>query len=119
MAKLDRNRSYATITPRGGVVAFEQDGKEFDIHGDELLPSTPATTWRRPAPAKVETVPQAAESDPVTPDSDDQADEIPDFDNMRWSELKVIYLKTFGGRIPKANVAREKLNAYFFGDESG
>ena len=41
-SKLDRSRPYGTVHGGSGVVVYEQDGKEFDGAGNQVVRAEPA-----------------------------------------------------------------------------
>lgn len=96
-AKLDRSRAYGEVYGPGDC-RYEQDNKEFDGQGRELL--KPGA--RRTVPT-VEDTPQEESVTDTQPPLEDGAEATPevtdDLSDMKMSELRALYTEITGKKI--------------------
>lgn len=71
MAKLDKSKDYGTVYGSTDGVAFEQDGKQFDIYGAEIVRGVKQKPATQTAKA-----PTLAEQPAVTGDNDQIAEQL-------------------------------------------
>lgn len=102
-ARLDRSRSFGEVYGAGDC-RYEQDHKEFDGQGREIL-----KPGAKPAPAAEKPAPVTDTQPPLDDGAAAEPEVVDDLSSMTMSQLRAAYIEVTGGKKAKVGLNKAKI----------